>query len=145
MLSMVFEVIQPDLEINRRHTATLLIPPTGRSVGAASGSSVEGFGRILAVALRRNPPRRQISNEAVEDPQPFQQSSTRLRRKRASLKHIAKARRCAVHQTAVTAARAGFNARASSGPALAARKSIANQALELITASTAPMKNAACQ
>ena len=27
MLSMVFEVIQPDLEINRRHAATPLIPP----------------------------------------------------------------------------------------------------------------------
>jgi hypothetical protein len=26
MLSMVFEVIQPDLEINRRHVGTLLIP-----------------------------------------------------------------------------------------------------------------------
>jgi hypothetical protein len=53
--------------------------------------------------------------------------------------------RDAVYQAAVTAAEAGFNARASSGSALAGRKSIANQALELITASTAPMKNAACQ
>src|ERR1700676_1182158 len=53
MLSMVFEVIQPDLEINRRHTTTLLIPLRGSSVRAASGSSVEGFGQILAVALRR--------------------------------------------------------------------------------------------
>jgi hypothetical protein len=26
MLSMVFEVIQPDLEINRRHAATIPIP-----------------------------------------------------------------------------------------------------------------------
>jgi hypothetical protein len=48
MLSMVFEVIQPDLEINWRHAATLLITPTGDSVGAASGSAVEGFGQILA-------------------------------------------------------------------------------------------------
>jgi hypothetical protein len=29
MLGVVFEVIQPDLEINRRHAATLLIPPQG--------------------------------------------------------------------------------------------------------------------
>src|ERR1700739_1829077 len=28
MLRMVFEVIQPDLEINRRHAATLLLPLT---------------------------------------------------------------------------------------------------------------------
>src|ERR1700675_4625690 len=32
MLSMVFEVIQPDLEINRRHVATLLIPPQQSAV-----------------------------------------------------------------------------------------------------------------
>jgi hypothetical protein len=50
----VFEVIQPDLEINRRHTAALPIPPTDSSVRAASGSSVEGFGQILAAALPRN-------------------------------------------------------------------------------------------
>jgi hypothetical protein len=52
MLSMVFEVIQPDLEINRRHAATLLIPPTGSSVRAVSGSSVEGFGQILAAGSK---------------------------------------------------------------------------------------------
>ena len=48
---MVFEVIQPYLEINRSHTATLLIPVQA-SVRAASGGSVEGFGQILAAALR---------------------------------------------------------------------------------------------
>jgi hypothetical protein len=53
MLSMVFEVIQPDLEINRSHAATFLIPLQASSVRAASGSSVEGFGQILAATLRR--------------------------------------------------------------------------------------------
>jgi hypothetical protein len=53
MLRAVFEVIQPDLEINRRHTATLLIHPTGSSMRDASGGSVAGFGRILEAALRR--------------------------------------------------------------------------------------------
>src|SRR5882757_1068605 len=53
MLSMVFEVIQPDLEINRRHAATFLIPSRRSSVRAASGGSMEGFGQILAAALRR--------------------------------------------------------------------------------------------
>src|ERR1700685_1973075 len=57
MLSMVFEVIQPDLEINRTHAATLLIPPAGGTMRATSGSSVEGFGQILAAALQRNPAR----------------------------------------------------------------------------------------
>src|SRR6202044_2301262 len=52
MLSMVFEVIQPNLEINRRHAAALPIPVQASSVRAASGSSVEGFGQILAAALR---------------------------------------------------------------------------------------------
>jgi hypothetical protein len=50
MLSMVLEVIQPDLEVNRRHAAALLIPPQASSVRAASGSSVEEFGQILATA-----------------------------------------------------------------------------------------------
>ena len=50
MLGVVFEVIQPDLEINRRHAATLPITLTGGSVRAVSGSSVEGFGQILAAA-----------------------------------------------------------------------------------------------
>src|SRR5271154_3153346 len=54
MLSMVFEVIQPDLEINRRHVAPPPDPPTISSVRATSGSSVEGFGQILAGALRRS-------------------------------------------------------------------------------------------
>src|ERR1700691_5312400 len=56
MLSMVFEVIQPDFKINRRHAATLLIFPTDGSVRAASGNSVEGFGQILAAAPRQQLP-----------------------------------------------------------------------------------------
>jgi hypothetical protein len=48
---MVFEVIRPNFEINRRHAATLPIPVQASSVRAASGSSVEGFGQILAALL----------------------------------------------------------------------------------------------
>jgi hypothetical protein len=48
MLSMVFEVIQPDLEVDGRHATTFLISSTGSSVRAASGNSVEQFGQILA-------------------------------------------------------------------------------------------------
>ena len=54
MLGVVFKVIQPDLEINRRHAATFLNPATGSSVRATSGSSVAGFGQILAAACGGN-------------------------------------------------------------------------------------------
>jgi hypothetical protein len=43
MLSMVFEVIQPDLEINRRHAATLLIPPTGKQCAIRFGQFCGGI------------------------------------------------------------------------------------------------------
>jgi hypothetical protein len=56
MLSMVFEVIQPNLKINRRHCATPLIPTTGSSVPALWGISVEEFGQILAAAAGREGP-----------------------------------------------------------------------------------------
>ena len=67
VLSVVFKVIQPDLEINRRHAAALLILPTGSSVRAVSGSSVEGFGQILAAALRRNPARATVPGDQLTD------------------------------------------------------------------------------
>jgi acetyltransferase-like isoleucine patch superfamily enzyme len=43
MLSMVFEVIQPDLEINRRHAATLPIPPTGKQCAGRFGHLYGGI------------------------------------------------------------------------------------------------------
>jgi hypothetical protein len=46
MPGVVFEMIQPDLEIDPGHAATLVI--TRGSVRAGSGSSMAGFGRILA-------------------------------------------------------------------------------------------------
>jgi hypothetical protein len=51
MLRMMFEVIQPNLKIERRHCVTLLIPTTESIVRAASGSTMEEFGRILATGL----------------------------------------------------------------------------------------------
>src|SRR5271155_2781960 len=43
MLSMVFEVIQPDLEINRRHVATLLIPPDNQQCATHFGQFCGGI------------------------------------------------------------------------------------------------------
>src|ERR1700733_10094167 len=48
MAGVVFEVIQPDLEIDRRHAAALPMTRTRNSVRAASGNSVERLGQILA-------------------------------------------------------------------------------------------------
>jgi hypothetical protein len=43
MLSVVFEVIQPDLEVNRRHAAALLIPPTGKQCASRFGQFCGGI------------------------------------------------------------------------------------------------------
>jgi len=50
MLVVVFEVIQPDIEIDRRHAAALVMLRTGMSVRAASGAAVAAFRQILAKA-----------------------------------------------------------------------------------------------
>src|SRR5580704_13814014 len=61
MLGMVFEVVQPDLEINRRHLATLLIPSDNQQCathfGHCRGSELHAEAGIERSARRRQRPK----------------------------------------------------------------------------------------